>query len=101
MMPITIPSSIATITLMSKQETTNGKDSAWLPADLSKDSEKEIARLASLSKLKYAEQRAVAAEDLGIGLLALDGAVREERRATSVGGQGQPLQLNQHRGKHP
>jgi putative DNA primase/helicase len=93
MMAITIPSSIATITLMSKDETTNGKDSAWLPADLSKDSEKEIARLAGLSKLKYAEQRAVAAKDLGIGLSALDDVVREERRATSIGGQGQPLQL--------
>jgi hypothetical protein len=85
-MPLTIPSSIATITPMA-----NGKDWGRLPADLARDSQIEIERLAKLSRLQYAEQRTGAAKSLGIGLSGLDDAVREERRST--GGQGKPLEL--------
>jgi putative DNA primase/helicase len=88
-MPITIASSIATITPVSKD--TNGKDSRWLPADLAKDNEREIARLAGLSRLKYEEQRKITAKSLGISVTGLDAAVKEERRAAS--GQGKPLEL--------
>jgi hypothetical protein len=90
MTPITIPSSIAMVPPMSKDDI-NRKDSRRLPADLTKDSEGEIARLAGLSRLKYEEQRKIAAESLGISVTGLDAAVREERRSTS--GQGKPLEL--------
>jgi putative DNA primase/helicase len=93
MMPINIPSSIAVITPMSKDDTTNGKDSAWLPTDLAKDSEKEIQRLAGLNRLKYEEQRKPTAKSLGISVTGLDAAVKETRRAASGGGQGKPLEL--------
>jgi putative DNA primase/helicase len=91
-MTLAIPSSIATIeSLTSMPKEANGKDWGHLPADLAKDSQKEIERLAGLSALKYAEQRTIAAKSLGIGVSGLDEAVREERRST--GGQGKPLEL--------
>src|SRR5437764_4419265 len=56
----------------------------------------EIKRLASLARLHYQRERKPASIRLGIGLSALDSAVKEERgRAedSDTKGQGRPLEL--------
>jgi putative DNA primase/helicase len=87
----TVPPSVADIIQMTTPKASNGKDWGKLPGDLAKDSQKEIERLAGLSRIKYEEQRKFAAKSLGIGVSGLDDAVKEERRA--AGGQGKPLEL--------
>ena len=53
-----------------------------------------VARLASLSTLKYAKERTEAARSLGITVTALDKAVKEAKAESSDSkGQGRPLDL--------
>jgi putative DNA primase/helicase len=91
-MTLTIPSSIATIVKLTPiPKEANGKDWGKLPDGLAQDSQKEIDRLAVLSRLKYEEQRKAIAKSIGISVTGLDAAVGEVRRST--GGQGKPLDL--------
>ena len=59
--------------------------------------EAEIKRLASLRPLDYQRERRVAAKKLGIGVVALDAAVKRARGAHTepVAGQGRPIELVQ------
>src|SRR5436190_7413368 len=53
-----------------------------------------VERLASLGHLKYAQQRADTARELGVTVAALDKAVNEAKKAnTDTKGQGRPLEL--------
>ncbi len=74
---------------------TNGETNAELDAlALAQDDVVTLKRLASLNPIKYARERLAAADELGIGVAALDRAVKEARAETGeTKGQGRPLEL--------
>src|SRR5262249_32192070 len=63
--------------------------------EMSANADAEIKRLAGLGALQYARERKAAAKAIGIGVGALDSAVKAERAQNiATTGQGRPVELH-------